>query len=402
MRKKKLYAIVLGISLILGISFFQPEEVHGENKDPHVFVHGLVGFGPDELKPFPITYWGGFSTILGDLNSKGYHSMEAVVSPFGSNWDRAIELYYYIKGGTVDYGAAHAQKHGHARYGRTYAGLYPQWDGQSKIHLIGHSQGGQTSRLLETMLREGSQEEQAYAAANGIELSELFKGNKNWVHSITTLGTPHNGTRLADIAKPLISDIIYGLAATTGSNAIKIPYDFKMDHWGLRQQAGESNKAYMKRVLESNVWNNSQDVALHDLTVAGADTINQMTNLAGDVYYFSFAADATYKSGVSNNYLPSITMSPLFTIPSMILGKTGTTEWRANDGLVPVISAKAPFTQKSKAADNQVEPGIWYVEPVIKGWDHIDFIGQDYLQAPILRTKVRSFYEGIVLRNYTL
>lgn len=397
-----MYHLLVGICLFVGIGLFQSEEVHGENKEPHIFVHGLVGFGPDELKPFPITYWGGFSTILGELNTKGYPSMEAVVSPFGSNWDRAVELYYYIKGGTVDYGAAHAQKHGHARYGRTYNGLYPQWDGQSKIHLIGHSQGGQTSRLLETLLREGSSEEQAFAAASGVEVSELFKGKKEWVHSITTLGTPHNGTRLADIAKPLISDLIYGLATATGSSSINIPYDFKMDQWGLRQQTGESNRAYMKRVLESNIWNNSQDVALHDLSIAGADTINQTTNLADNVYYFSFAGDATYRSGVSKNYLPSITMSPLFTIPSMILGKTGTTEWRANDGLVPVISATAPFTQKSKAADNIVEPGIWYVEPVIKGWDHIDFIGQDYLQAPLLRKSVRSFYEKIVLRNYTL
>ncbi|MGC6768627.1 esterase/lipase family protein [Enterococcus sp. LJL51] len=402
MKKKHLYYFIVGVCLFLGIGFFQTEEVHGENKDPHVFVHGLVGFGPDELKPFPITYWGGFSNILGDLNAKGYTSLEAIVSPFGSNWDRAVELYYYIKGGTVDYGAAHAQKHGHDRYGRTFPGIYPQWDGQHKIHLIGHSQGGQTSRVLETLLREGSAEEQSYAAANGTDVSELFQGNKNWVHSITTLGTPHNGTKIADVAKPLISDLIYSLAAATGSSKSKIPYDFKLDQWGLRQRTGESNKDYMKRVLSSNVWNNSQDIALHDLTVAGSDTINQMTNLAEDVYYFSFAGDATYKSGISSNYLPFITMSPLFTIPSSILGKTGTVEWRANDGLVPVISAKAPFTQKSKVADNQMEPGIWYVEPVIKGWDHIDFIGQDYLQAPLLKKDVRAFYEKIVQRNYTI
>ena len=44
------------------------------------------------------------------------------MSAFGSNYDRAVELYYYIKGGTVDYGAAHAAKYGHDRYGKTYAG----------------------------------------------------------------------------------------------------------------------------------------------------------------------------------------------------------------------------------------------------------------------------------------
>ena len=27
-------------------------------------------------------------------------------------WDRAVELFYQIKGGTVDYGAAHSKEHG--------------------------------------------------------------------------------------------------------------------------------------------------------------------------------------------------------------------------------------------------------------------------------------------------
>jgi hypothetical protein len=35
-----------------------------------------------------------------------------IISAFGSNYDRAVELYSYIKGGTVDYGAAHAERYG--------------------------------------------------------------------------------------------------------------------------------------------------------------------------------------------------------------------------------------------------------------------------------------------------
>ena len=46
----------------------------------------------------------------------------------------AVELYYYIKGGTVDYGAAHAAKYGHERYGKTYEGVYKDWQpGQKYI-----------------------------------------------------------------------------------------------------------------------------------------------------------------------------------------------------------------------------------------------------------------------------
>ncbi|MGS0652685.1 lipase-like domain-containing protein, partial [Staphylococcus arlettae] len=87
---------------------------------------------------------------------------EASVGALSSNYDRAVELYYYIKGGTVDYGAAHANKYGHERYGRTYEGVYKDWQPGQQVHLVGHSMGGQTIRLLDTMLREGNQEEIAY------------------------------------------------------------------------------------------------------------------------------------------------------------------------------------------------------------------------------------------------
>lgn len=37
---------------------------------------------------------------------------------------RAVELFYYLKGGTVDYGVR-ASQNGHSRFGRTYAqGMY--------------------------------------------------------------------------------------------------------------------------------------------------------------------------------------------------------------------------------------------------------------------------------------
>lgn len=39
-----------------------------------------------------------------------------------------------LKGGTVDYGAAHAAKYGHERYGKTYEGVYEDWQpGQKYI-----------------------------------------------------------------------------------------------------------------------------------------------------------------------------------------------------------------------------------------------------------------------------
>ena len=43
------------------------------------------------------------------------------------------EFFYQIKGGTVDYGKEHSARHGHARFGRTFPGLYPAWDAQHPV-----------------------------------------------------------------------------------------------------------------------------------------------------------------------------------------------------------------------------------------------------------------------------
>lgn len=47
---------------------------------------------------------------------RGYEVYTATVGPIVSNWDRACELYAYIKGGRVDYGKIHSEKYGHSRY----------------------------------------------------------------------------------------------------------------------------------------------------------------------------------------------------------------------------------------------------------------------------------------------
>ncbi|MEJ7511884.1 lipase, partial [Staphylococcus lugdunensis] len=85
-----------------------------KNNDPIILVHGFNGF-TDDINPSVLThYWGGDKmNIRQDLEENGYEAYEASISAFGSNYDRAVELYYYIKGGRVDYGAAHAAKYGH-------------------------------------------------------------------------------------------------------------------------------------------------------------------------------------------------------------------------------------------------------------------------------------------------
>lgn len=109
-----------------------------KNHDPIILVHGFNGF-TDDINPAMLShYWGGDKmNIRQDLEENGYESYEASISAFGSNYDRAVELYYYLKGGRVDYGAAHAAKYGHERYGKTYEGVYKDWQpGKKYISLV--------------------------------------------------------------------------------------------------------------------------------------------------------------------------------------------------------------------------------------------------------------------------
>ena len=118
----------LALSLLSGV---QPAQAG--NKHPVILVHGFAGFGPTEMLGYK--YWGGLTNLESKLQGRYPDQLvkTAVVGPFSSNWDRAVELFYQIKGGCVDYGMLHANTHGHLqkpeeywRNGRTcHAGLYP-------------------------------------------------------------------------------------------------------------------------------------------------------------------------------------------------------------------------------------------------------------------------------------
>ena len=135
-------------------------EERQQNNYPIILVNGFAGWGREEM--LGVKYWGGVHDIQEDLKRNGYTVHTAAVGPVSSNWDRACELYAQISGGTVDYGAVHAEKHGHNRFGRTYSGFAPNWSETNKVHLVGHSMGGQTIRTLVQLLKEGSFEEKNY------------------------------------------------------------------------------------------------------------------------------------------------------------------------------------------------------------------------------------------------
>ncbi|MDW4287799.1 YSIRK-type signal peptide-containing protein [Staphylococcus saprophyticus] len=363
-----------------------------KNQDPIILVHGFNGF-TDDINPSILShYWGGDKlNIRQDLEQNGYNAYEASISAFGSNYDRAVELYSYIKGGTVDYGAAHAERYGHERYGKTYEGVYKDWQPGQKVHLVGHSMGGQTVRQLEELLRNGSQEEIEYQKAHGGDISPLLQGGQdNMVSSITTLGTPHNGTHASDKLgnEAIVRQIAFDLGKKLGNKYSRV--DFGLSQWGLKQQPGESYLSYLSRAKTSKLWQ-TKDNGFYDLTRDGATDLNRKTSLNPNIVYKTYTGEATH-STLSGKYKADYNLFLPFTATANVIGKAPEKEWRENDGLVSVISSQHPFNQAYTEATDVNQKGVWQVTPTKHNWDHVDFVGQDSTDTKRNQKELQQFW----------
>ena len=93
------------------------------------------------------------------------------------------------------------------------------------------------------------------------------------VSSITTLGTPHNGTHASDLLgnEAIVRQLAYDVGKMYGNKDSRRLWVRTL---GIKTKPNESYIQYVKRVQNSKLWK-SKDSSLHDLTRDGATDLNR-------------------------------------------------------------------------------------------------------------------------------
>ncbi|GBC09093.1 hypothetical protein RclHR1_00860031 [Rhizophagus clarus] len=391
---------------------------------PVVFVEGFLGPG----KP---AYWGPLektfssSDVENNKNQKLKNRRCIFVTPgCGSSlYDRAIEIFYQIKGGRVDYGEEHSKKSGHSRYGREYPGLYPEWSASKPLHFLGHSLGGVTIWKLQQLL------------ASDI-FPDYLNPHPDMILSLTAVSSPLKG-----------SQSVYLLGATTDPAGKVRPfsfgawlgrfvhiyeyldikwlksmtYDFNVDHWNLSFRKNwdfssllpwnikkatntlieESNELMQEtansmcltygllQCLYKSPWLNCVDNAPYDMTIHAMKEANATSKTFEKTFYRTYVTSISYEDHVTKYHYPKFSFS--LPIPIYFLSRfTGSFKfpedtpdppvsyeemykWYENDGICPKYSQEHPHhdcsLDKCKhqkglpegAAPYKIEAGIWDV-----------------------------------------
>eukprot|EP00249_Psilotum_nudum_P023292 c28821_g1_i10 orf=284-1351(-) len=329
--------------------------------------------------------------------------------------DRACELFYFLKGGTVDYGAEHSEKYCHSQYGRTYAkGQHPNWDEDHPVHFVGHSVGVQVIRLLQQMLAD-----------------KKFEGRENtsadWVLSVTCVSGALNGTTRAyiDGMRPgdglcikSISILQFLRVATLicewlDISILKRNYSFGFEHFNLSfRKSGLSGLAKAMRGQTGPFA--TGDWILPDLCIQQAIRLNRSLETHCNTYYWSYATQGTGRFlGLT---IPSsiLEIHPVLLIRSWQMARWRPPpqerppypgfkheEWRDNDGALNTISMLYPrlpdahphcYVGKKFVDGQTMNPGIWYY-CIVKG-DHMTFI----LNRERAGFQFDALYDGIFQR----
>jgi triacylglycerol lipase len=300
-----------------------PPKAKAEGPYPIVLMHGMGGFNELANLPLTVSYFNG---VQADLKAHGESEVFVTIAPpFNTSEVRA-------------------------------ASLAPQLDaileqtGAAKLNLIGHSQGGMDARVL--------------VSAAGL-------GYADRVASVTTVATPHLGTKVADLVTGLTTGPLSGVESAAANAFL-----------GLLQQGVysiQSNPELLAQVTELT-------------TPYMANTFNPKYIDAPGVVYASYAGrtnlengdgdcdDGVYANQPSALDIPQPELQPTATY-LQALGET-------SDGLVPVASAKWGTFMECVPADHLKECGMLLQngpDPV-SGFDHLVFF-----RAVVARLRAEGF-----------
>ncbi|XWS63700.1 hypothetical protein CRYUN_Cryun06bG0124100 [Craigia yunnanensis] len=376
--------------------FFKPnasievkrEDPSGTDVDglpPILLVNCIFGFGKGRV--------GGLSYFAG-AEKKDERVLVPDLGSLTSIYDRARELFYYLKGGRVDYGEEHSKACGHSQFGRIYEqGHYQEWNEDHPIHFVGHSAGAQVVRVLQQMLAD-----------------KAFEGYENtsedWVLSLTSLSGAFNGTTRIYLdgmqpedgrtMKPIcllqlcrLGVIIYDWLDIPW---LKAYYSFGFEHFNMSWK-----KVGLWGLVECLLGNAGPiatgDWILPDLTIQGSIKLNCHLQTFPNTLYFSYATKCTRKilgvtvpSGIIGIhpllFMRVLQMSQWRHPPDVSPPCKGyrDEDWQDNDGAMNTISSthpRLPIEHPSCFVVNDydclpLQPGIWYYKIVEA--DHILFI----------------------------
>ncbi|KAI9297449.1 alpha/beta-hydrolase [Neoconidiobolus thromboides FSU 785] len=393
----------------------------------------------DSKMPIPICLVDGFlcspnMNIWHDLiahfresSFKKQQSCPLIVRPnsggVSSAYDTAVSIFYQLKGGLEDYGEIHSKNHYHHRFGKKHVGQYKRWSKRYPLNFIGHSFGGNVILLLQKLLNEKI----FYNHMTG----ERYDTDSSWICSVSTISSPlkgSTGTLLLghQIGNPGSVDLIsvgrllYGIChlwewlELPGLKSM-IGVDFRMSHFKLNEDRSFFNLA--KNLLTLNCFEKGVDTAAYDISLERCDLAPLKT--FDTTYYRSYCAKLTNTDletkceiPIEHWCLPLVALSRKIgnfdfkTIGNGALAKFEKEQalWRANDGLVPLISQFHPgkcspttckhydFKLDDEPTDhndalNNIKPGVWY-STTVQNCSHIDLI-------PCITPPLRSLWEKV-------
>jgi triacylglycerol lipase len=272
---------------------------------PVVLMHGMSGFGQRELGPVGITYFDG---VVEDLTKKGEAVYVTIVPPYDTSEARAQALASQIDD-------------------------ILKRTGKAKVNLVGHSQGGMDARVI--------------TSPQGL-------GYGDRVASVTTVATPHHGSKVADavlgILKYLPNDVIDSVTGDFLSLVEKTAYELQTDAH-LRQQVVELSETYM-----STVFNPKYEDAAGVLYMSYGGRTNLRTGIG-------VCDDGKYANDPLDVDVTQVALAPL-----AIFLEEGTL--KVNDGLVTVESSKWGVFQQCVPADHLKEVG--QLGPAASSFNHLE------------------------------